>query len=560
MSTGIEKKNETMQEVEKVASIESGSLTDEGVHVALRRQLKSRHIAMIRCAVSRILQTFPNRLRNSIAGVIGVGLFVGTATSLKNGGPLGLFLGYATMGTICYSVMISLGEMVAYLPIPGGHIKLAERFVDPALSFTMGWNYWYCWTILLPTEMSAAAVLMSFWKSPEEVNPAVWITMCLIVVIAINLFGAGIYGECEFIFASIKVVTVVGLIILGIILDLGGGPNHDRIGFRYWKDPGVFVQYEGISGAKGRFLGWLAVLSQAAFSFTGTEIVAVAAGETKNPRRSIPRAMKRVYVRILLFYLGGTFIIGLLVPSNNGSLNLEDSTAAKSPFVIAIKSAGISGLPHVINAALLTSAWSAGSSDLYTSSRAIYGLALAGNAPRIFAHTTKSGLPLPAVVFTSLFGFLAYMSVESGPGTVFNWFVNLTAISGLMTWFGIAVTYLRFRKGMHVQGFDRSQLPYRSKLNPYAGWYVLIACPLISLFSGFSVFIRGNFSAATFVTDYLPLALFPILYVAARFCLKCKPVSYSEMDYFTGLKEIEDETYEEVPPRNVVERLWSYLM
>ncbi|OCB84510.1 amino acid permease [Sanghuangporus baumii] len=526
MSTGIEKKNETMQEVEKVASIESGSQTDGGEHVALRRQLKSRHIAMI-----------------SIGGVIGVGLFVGTATSLKNGGPFGLFLGYATMGTICYSVMISLGEMVAYLPIPGGHIKLAERFVDPALSFTMGWNYWYSWAILLPTEMSAAAVLMSFWKSPEEVNPAVWITMCLIVVIAINLFGAGTYGECEFIFASIKVITVVGLIILGIILDLGGGPNYDRIGFRYWKDPGAFVQYEGISGAKGRFLGWLAVLSQAAFSFTGTEIVAVASGETKNPRRSIPRAMKRVYIRILLFYLGGTFIIGLLVPSSNESLNLEDSTAAKSPFVIAIKTAGISGLPHVINAALLTSAWSAGSSDLYTASRAIYGLALAGNAPRIFARTTKSGLPLPAVVFTSLFGFLAYMSVESGPGTVFNWFVNLTAIAGLMTWFGIAATYLRFRKGMHVQGFDRSQLPYRSKLNPYAGCH------------------SNNIDDyPTFVTNYLPLALFPILYVAARFYLKCKPVSYSEMDYFTGLKEIEDETYEEVPPRNVVELLWSYLV
>ena len=189
-----------------------------------------------------------------------------------------------------------------------------------------------------------------------------------------------------------------------------------------------------------------------------------------------------MYIRIPLFYLGGTFLIGLLVPSNNGALNLEDSTAAKSPFVIAIKAAGIGGLPHVINAAILTSAWSAGSSDLYTASRAIYGLAVSGNAPRIFAQT-RSGLPLPAIVFSASFGFLAYMSVNSGSGTVFKWFSNLAAIAGLLTWFGIAVTYLRFRKGMIAQDFDLSRLPYRNKLNPYAAWYVAIACPLISLVS-----------------------------------------------------------------------------
>lgn len=229
----------------------------------------------------------------------------------------------------------------------------------------------------------------------------------------------------------------------------------------------------------------------------------MAAGETTNPRRNIPRAIKRVYIRILLFYLAGTFIIGLLVPWNNEDLNLEApdaaATAAHSPFVIAIKIAGIGGLPHVINAAILTSAWSAGASDLYTASRALYGLALAGNAPRFFAHTTRSGLPLPAIVFSSLFGFLAYMCVNSGSGTVFDWFSDLTAIAGLMTWFGIAITYLRFRKGMFVQGFDFSQLPYKNRLNPYAAWYTLIACPLVSivsrcLYAPFSRFITSTVS------------------------------------------------------------------
>ncbi|KAL5530454.1 hypothetical protein ACEPAF_6712 [Sanghuangporus sanghuang] len=512
-------------------------------HSDLKRQLKNRHIAMI-----------------SIGGVIGTGLFLGTATSLRNGGPLGLLLGYLVVGSICFSVMISLGEMVAYLPIPGGHIKLAERFVDPALSFTMGWNYWYNWTIILPAELVAAALLMSYWKSDDEVNSAVWITMCLVIVIVINLFGAGVYGECEFIFASIKVITITGLIILGIVIDLGGGPNHDRIGFRYWDHPGPFVQFNGIAGAKGRFLGWWAVMTQAAFSFIGTEIVAIAAGEAKNPRRNLPKAIKRVYVRILLFYIGGTFIIGLLVPSDHPDLNLASETAAASPFVIAIQTAGIKGLPHAINAAFLTSAWSAASSDLYTSSRALYGLALSGNAPKIFTRTTSRGLPLLSILFCTAFSFLSYMSVSSGAGKVFNWFVNMTAVAGLMTWFGISVTYIRFHAGFVAQGLDRSTLPYASKLNPFAAWYAAISCIVICFFSGWDVFLKDSWDTATFVTNYLPFMLFPFLYISSSLYYKRRPLKAMEMDFVSGLKEIEAMTYDDPPPRNWVERFWGWLL
>ncbi|KZT66151.1 hypothetical protein DAEQUDRAFT_482566 [Daedalea quercina L-15889] len=507
----------------------------------LKRQLKNRHIAMI-----------------SIGGVIGTGLFLGTANSLKSGGPVGLLLGYTMVGTICYSVMISLGEMIAYLPLPGGHIMLAERFVDPALSFAMGWNYWYNWTIGLPGELSAAAVLISLWN--DAINQAAWISIFLVVVIAINLLGAGAYGEAEFVFASIKVITIVGLIILGIVLDLGGGPNHDRIGFRYWKHPGPFVQYNGIEGTTGRFLAWWAVMSQAAYSYIGTEIVAIAAGEAKNPRRNIPKAIRRVYARILLFYIGGVTIIGLLVPSNNESLNLAASTAAKSPFVIAIKIAGIKGLPSVINAALLTSACSAASSDLYVSSRALYGLALAGNAPKVFALTTKNGLPYISVILCALFSALAYMGVNSGSGKVFTWLTNLSAIAGLVTWFGICLTYIRFYKGWKAQGFSRADLPYRSPLQPYAAWYGLASCFIISFFSGFAVFLKDSWDTATFVTHYLPFALFPVLYVGAKLWKKVPMVRPENMDFVTNVKEIEAETYDDPPPRNWAERCWAWLM
>lgn len=528
------------------ADVESDHYTGSGDalgvgHGTLKRQLKNRHIAMI-----------------SIGGVIGTGLFLGTANALRNGGPVGLILGYAAVGTICYSVMISLGEMVAYLPIPGGHIRLAERFVDPAFSFAMGWNYWYNWTIVLPAELSAAAILINYWN--KTVNNAAWISMCLVVVITINMLGAGAYGEAEFVFASIKVITITALIILGIILDLGGGPSHDRLGFRYWKNPGPFVDYAGIKGSKGHFLGWWAVMTQAAFSYIGTEIVAIAAGEAKNPRRNLPKAIKRVYIRILVFYIGGTTVISVLVPSNDPRLKLGSGNASASPFVIAIQNAGIKGLPSVINAALLTSAWSAASSDLYTSSRALYGLSLVGNAPKVFSKTLSNGLPFVSIIFCSLFSTLAFMGISKGAGRVFNWFANMTAVAGLITWFGICFTYIRFYKGLKAQGYDRSKLPFTSKLQPFAAYYGAFFCLLICFFSGWSVFLKGNWATDQFVTNYLPLLLFPLLYFGAKIVTKAKMKSPEEMDFVTNIHEIEAEIFDDPPPRNLGEKIWAALM
>ncbi|KAG1787850.1 amino acid permease [Suillus plorans] len=504
----------------------------------LQRKLKNRHVAMI-----------------SIGGVIGTGLFVGTADSLSYGGPIGLLLGYIVMSSIVYCVMISLGEMVAYLPIAGGHIKLAERFIDPAFSFAMGWNYWYDWTI--SSEISAAALLINYWN--YTVNDSVWVVTCLAVVLAINMLGAGAYGEAEFIFASVKVITITGVIILGIVIDLGGGPNHDRIGFRYWKNPGPFVQYSGIEGAEGRFLGWWAVLTQAAFSFIGTEIVAIAAGEAKNPRHTLPKAIRRVYIRILLFYICGTLIIGLLVPSNNPLLKLNTGTA-RSPFVIAIETAGIKSLPSIINACLLTSAWSASSSALYTSSRAIYGLAASGNAPKIFLKTTRNGLPYVAVLFSAAFSLLAFMAVSSSAGSVFNRLSNMSAIAGLMTWFGISVTYLRFYKGMQVQGIDRKTLPYYTNLQPYAAWWGVVTTITICFFSGWGVFLKGKWNSVTFVTDYILLITWPIMYFGARLYYGTKPVAAEDMDFKSDIADIVADSYEEPPVKNKMEAFWRWLV
>ncbi|RDX55228.1 amino acid permease [Lentinus brumalis] len=483
----------------------------------------------------------PTRLQ----GVIGTGLFLGTASVLQTAGPVGMLLAYLIIGSICYTVMISLGEMIAFLPLPGGHLTLAERFVDRALSFTLGWLYWYNWAITLPAELSSAAVVIRYWN--ESVNTAVWITMCLVVVLVINAFGAGAYGEAEFIFASIKVVTISGLLILGLVLDLGGGPNHDRIGFRYWKNPGPFVQYDGIAGAKGRFMGWFAVMPQVAFAYVGTEIVAIAGAEVKNPRKNIPKAIRSIYIRLLLFYLGGVTVMGLLVPSNDPRLSLASisATAAASPFVIAISNAGIKVLPSIINAAILSSAWSASNSDLYSSSRALYGLALNGNAPRIFLKVTSNGLPWVSVAFSAVFGLLAFMGISSGSGKVFAWFVNMIAVAGLTSWLGIALTYIRFHRGLRAQGIDRRTLPYKSPFQPFAAWYAAIGCTVVLIFSGWPIFLKGHWRTDTFVTTYLPLMLFPILYIGAKLWARTPLVPYDEMDFKSGYKEELDTTANE---------------
>ncbi|KAL7413819.1 amino acid permease [Mrakia frigida] len=494
----------------------------------LNRALKNRHIAMI-----------------SIGGVIGTGLFLGTGGALASGGPLGLLLGYTIMGSVCFSVMVGLGEMISYLPIEGGHIALAHRFVDPAWAFALSFNYAYNWLIILPAELSACAVLVNYWIT--SVNNGVWITIALIVVIAINLCGARGYGEAEFFFSMIKVLTIVTLIFLGIAINCGAGPASTGYkGFTYWRDPGPFVQYRGIAGSLGQFLGFWSVLTQAAFSFIGTEIVAITAGEAINPRRNLPRAIKKVYIRILLFYIMGTFIIGLIVPSNSTELGTTHDAKA-SPFVIAIQEAGIKALPSIINACLITSAWSAASADLYTSSRALYGIALNGDLPKIFTRTTKGGLPYVALFVASLFSFLAYMGIGTSSGKVFGWLANMTAIAGLMSWLAISVTYIKFRRGMDAQGFDRSTLPYRSPFAYYGAFYAVGMISVISFFSAWNVFLRDNWDTATFITNYLPLAIFPTLFVGKKLISKTTWRKAADLDFVTGIAEIEAEAFDEPP-------------
>lgn len=331
----------------------------------------------------------------------------------------------------------------------------------------------YQCAITLCAEISAATVLVSFWDTQEKVNPAVWITIIIIIIIALNIFAVGIYGEAEFIFASIKIITILGLLIAALVIMLGGAPDHDRRGFRYWKE-GAMKEYIG-TGNTGRFTGLWSTLVNAAFSYGGVEMVAVAAGEAANPRKNIPKAVRRVFWRILFFYVLGSLAIGVTVSSNDEKLTSDNlSGAQKSPWVIAVQNAGIPALPHIINAVILTSASSSGNAFLYTGSRYLFGVAQNGQAPRFLLKCSKSGVPIYCVMITASISLITYMSVSTGANKVFLWFQNLTTIAQLFTWCCICITYIKFRKALIAQGVDRKTLVFRSPFQPYLAWFALI--------------------------------------------------------------------------------------
>ncbi|KAI6046745.1 general APC amino acid permease [Pisolithus marmoratus] len=492
----------------------------------VQRRLKQRHVQMY------------------IAGTLGTGLFLGSGRALSGAGPVGALLAYALVGTVAYSSLCSLGEMTCHAPISGTFPHFAARWVDPAFGFAVSPPY----RMSIPVEISGAQLLISFWDNDTN-HVAIYTAVISCLVILINIFGVRWFGEAEFGFALIKLSLITGLILAGLVIDLGGAPNHQRLGFQYWKNPGVLAGAGLVPKHIGldRFLGILSVLVQAGFSFEGMELVAVAASETENPRRNIAKAVRRVFYRICVFYILGIFITGLLVPYNDPDLLQTTGNAAQSPYVIAMNRAGIKVLPSIINAGVLTSAFSASNSYLFCSSRILYGLSLRGQAPRIFARCTSSGLPIVAIGLTGLFAFLSLMNVSSGSETVFNWLVNLTAIGGFFTWASINLTYLFFYRGLRAQGIGRKErLHYWNPLQPGLAIWGVTWCTFFILINGFTVF--WSFDASEFLTAYINIPIFFGLYTCWKIIKRTKVWKPKEMDFVTGIPPPEETESPESPP------------
>lgn len=497
----------------------------------------------------------------ALSGAIGTGLFIGIGQILAIAGPLSALLVYIITGANMLAVISSLGEMATWMPVSGGLPVFGRRFVSSSMGFAMGWNYFYTVAMSVPLEISAACIIIQFW--PNSVPQWVWITILYIPMVLINSLPVRIYGETEFVFGAIKMITIAGLLILMLIIDLGGAPSRDRIGFRYWANPGPMKTYLA-SGALGRFLAFWKVVLQATFSFGGSETVIAAAGETKHPHMNIPRAVRRVFWRITIFYILSVFFVGLCVSSTDARLldaiKNDAGTAAQSPFVIAINNGRIKGLPHLINAILLCSVWSCGNSSFYVATRLLYATAMEGNAPSIFTRT-KNGVPYACVALTSMAGILAYLNLGATSSQVFYWFTNICAVSALIIWASVDITYLRFYQALKHHGISRSLLQFQSPLQPYLAYYSLAFCTIVVIFNGFDCFFPGRWSTRAFIVSYVAAPIFFFLYFGHQIAFKTKLIPLDRIDLWSGREPIDrTDDLKKVPPhRGMMGRIWYWL-
>ncbi|ORX33309.1 amino acid permease/ SLC12A domain-containing protein [Kockovaella imperatae] len=489
----------------------------------LRRGLAQRHVSMI-----------------GLAGAIGTGLFLSLGGAITTGGPLGALLGYLFIGLIVCCVQFALGEVTALLPVSGSFVRHAEFLVDPALGFALGWNIVYGNWLSIPTEISAICVLFGFWT---QLNISVFIVIFIVLTFVVGVLFVGVFGELEFIFAIVKILLIIGLILLGLIIDLGGIHGVERIGFRYWRDPGPFVEYIA-TGAWGNFLGFWSVLISAVFSYAGVESVAMAAAETKNPRVAIPKACRRVFVRVMLFYVLGVLIVGMIVPSNDPRLENESGTAAQSPFVIVASAAGIKAIPSIVNAVVITSAWSSSNQALLAGTRVLYGLAIKRQAPKILLRTNRWGSPYVCVCVFAVFMLLAFLSLSNGALTVFYWFVDLVGCGILISWSAVLLNHIRLTRALKAQGIPRSALPWRPRWTPYTSYIALAACLLILLTNGFAVFTKGGWSASGFITGYIDIPLVLVAYFGWKLYKKTKLVRLMDIPLMEVLEQMAEEREE----------------
>lgn len=523
-------KSEYQHATGEVPAIDSNGVAQYADHAHLHRGLKSRHITMI-----------------AIGGAIGTGLIIGTGKALAQSGPGSILIAYTSVGLLVYVVMTALGEMAAWIPHASGFAGYATRFCDPALGFALGWTYWCKYIITTPNQLTASALIIQEWKTSKEVNPGVWVAVFLVAICCINYFGIKFFGELEFWLSSIKVITIVGVIILSFLLAVGVGPGP-ATGFKYYKKPGAFKPYLA-PGDAGKFYGFWSSFVNAVFAYLGTELIGVTVGEAQNPRKTIPRAIKLTFYRILFFYCLAVFFLGMIVPYDSDELafaNKSKARASASPFVVAIKLAHIKHLPGLLNACILLFTFSASNSDLYIASRTIYGLAEQGHAPKIFRWTDKRGVPVPALAISALFCCTAFMNVADDSTVVFGYFVNLTTIFGLLSWISLLVSHIFFVRARRAQGITNDQLAYHAPFGLTGSYIALFFAVLIALTKNFNVFVKspktyGDFDYKNFITGYLGIPVYLICIFGYKFIMKSKMVQPHEADFYTGKDEIDRE-------------------
>ncbi|OAQ71578.1 general amino acid permease AGP2 [Purpureocillium lilacinum] len=483
----------------------------------LKRRLGNRQIQLI-----------------AIGGSIGTATFVSIGTGLLNAGPGGLLLAYALHSSMVSMVNNCMAEMAVFMPISGAFIRMAGHWVDPAFGFLAGWNFFLYEAINIPFEVSAINVVLSFWR--DDIPAAAVVAVCTALYFAINVFAVKWYGESEFWLATGKVVLILIVFSFTFVTMVGGNPQHDAYGFRYWRDPGAFAEYIA-SGNLGRFEGFLSALWNASFTIVGPEYVSMLAGETKLPRRYLKNAFKTTYFRFTFFFVGSALCVGIVIPYNDPTFvsilndpNGNSGSATASPYIIAMQNMGIDVLPHIITALLITSIFSCGNAFTFYATRSLYGLALESQAPAFLRRCTPSGVPIYCLAVTMIFPCLAFLNVSGSTARVLSWFINLVTTSGVLNYTIIATTYIFFYRATRAQGVDRATLPYYGYGQPYCAWIALVYMALIVFVNGYAVFLPVHWDVKDFFTHYTMVLVSPVLFVGWKLVHRTRLVRPAEAD------------------------------
>ncbi|RLV87812.1 Dicarboxylic amino acid permease [Meyerozyma sp. JA9] len=534
MSASPEFKSATVKDagVVETESLKSNASGEEGGlleydRTLLNQGLRQRHIQMF-----------------ALVGVFGTGLFLSSGGTLRKTGPVGMLIGYILVGTVVGFNQLAIAEVGSFMPATGSTVRHAEQFIDESVGFAYGWISVYA--AIIPSELAAAAVVVKYWT---DVSSAVFISVFAVLFILTNIYTVRFYGEVEYFFGWLKILLIVGLIFTSLVIVCGGGPNHHAIGFQYWRDPGPFAEYI-FTGARGRMCGVWAAISSIVYSFGGVQSLALLAGETKNNRHAIFYGARNIFLRVITLYIITVLFLTMIVPYNDPRIASGTGTAQSSPFVIAITNAKIKVLPHIINAIVLTSAWSAANLSLVQGSRNLFSLAAKNQAPKIFLKTTKRGVPYYGVAFVAMFLPLAYMSVSATAGTIFGWFQGLTSSNLLLGWILISANHIHMDRALKAQGYSRKSLPYSTRFGPFGAWFSGIMSVIFLLTGGFTNFISGQFAIESFFTSYFIIPLSIGLYTFWKLFKKTRYLRPEEVD----LKSIFDDI--EANPEYIPESNW----
>jgi amino acid transporter len=424
-------------------------------------------------------------------------------------------------------------------PVSGGFYTYSTRFIDPSWGFAMGWNYVFQWAIVLPLELVVAGFTVQYWESARGVSVGVFITVFYVFIIFINVFGTLGYAEEEFWSSMLKLSATVIFMIIALVLVLGGGPSSGQYdeywGARYWYDPGAF---------KNGFKGFCSVFVTAAFAFSGTELVGLAAAETKNPLKSLPGAIKQVFWRITLFYILGLTFIGLLISSTDerllGSGSFIDVSA--SPFVLVGKYAGLNGFDSFMNVVILVSVVSIGVSGVYGGSRTLTALAEQGYAPKIFAYIDRSGRPLFSVSLILACGAIAYVSLDAEGPVVFDWLLALSGLAALFTWGSICLAHIRFRKAWQYHGHTLDEIPFKAiggVYGSYLGLTIIFLVLVAQFYTAVSPIGADVGTAEGFFKSYLALPVVMFFWLCGYLWKRKAWLRTADMDVMSGRRELD---------------------